>query len=168
MFTQSIGMHLRNKLNKNTIVYLYLSGVSRKDLERLGFKRGFITEVLKDKEFLLNSLRDIENRVFEFSIWSRLTGEVPELFPLPYLYLYLTKFRDFTGYPLIQLPSLGVHKYCIHPCSKEEFGDEIKASIRRYVRAKKLKREAMRRYRKKHRRGKRRMRRVSYVAVEER
>lgn len=163
MFTKSIGKHYINKVRRNTVAYLFLSGVSINELcNKLGFNYKFVRDTLSDSVFMRSMARVMEAEVFRFSMLSRIYGDDMHLSPIPSLYLFFTKFSDYGGFPLLQFPVVTKVGYVIQPCVGEGLGDEIRVSIEKFRRKRRLSYERIRRYRlKKRSRKRKRMKRIS-------
>ncbi len=103
---------LSDKYRAFVIASMYLAGVRYRSLEKLGFKRWHINEVLTNRRFMEYVYDLMIERIFCISIMCRLYGINETIYPMPYLHLSLHQY-----------PSSDI--YYIHPYNIPKIREEL-------------------------------------------
>lgn len=135
----------RYKLIHNTITYLYLSGIGKKQLLQLGFGENQIRKAIMDRDNIHRIMREIERQFLLLSVLSKLYTGDKAFFPMPALYLLFDQFRPFVASSTREIPSL-LPVYYPEICDGEDFKEELKENIRRLIRLRKKRQEYKKRY----------------------
>lgn len=135
----------RHRLIHNTVTYLYLSGIGKKQLRQLGFKENHIRKAIMDKENVYRIIREIERQFLLLSVLSKLyTGE-KALFPIPSLYLLFDQFQPFVASSAREIPSL-LPVYYPEICDGEDFKEEVKEKVRQLIKLRRMRRKYKKQY----------------------
>lgn len=115
----------REVLSEHIIGLLFLAGVSRPQLRKLGFSKKHIVAVTRNNEFLLNLKNVLALKTFQFALLSRMYGIKEDLLPMPYLYLQLF------GIEPIRIMSIYFPNIVIQPVKIEPLG--LDDNVRRWI-----------------------------------